>query len=334
MSTFSSPLPHFPLKVACSRCAAKPRAGQRFARLRERADRKGRPVPYSFPEFRRGGVFGTQNHVTPEASRRLAEAIQQKEPEYWEQFKSIVVGKGASDLSRPEGEKVELEPVAPILNFPTYRFRFGDYIIDARISATVCSHWRFSKIWLRFVCVELYKSGEELPTVAKDLVERELEDFFEKVAELADIAMEELSSLYLNDATRHGFLVEEGERYSFRFKTFNDTDPVVQDLNDELRRSPALEWALNSERYKHSLNHLFALLKGQVADKEEILTQVNNEELDFFTYDYGMPSLVTSRSDEKGLQAVAVGYGSAEVFKKNPSHLAGVGLAREYGSQF
>lgn len=291
-------------------------------------------MPYSFPEFRRGGVFGTQNHVTPEASRRLAEAIQQKEPAYWEQFKRIVEGEGGADLTRPEGDEVVLEPVAPILNFPTYRFRFGAYIIDARISATVCSHWRFSKIWIRFVCVELYKDGEDEPSVAKELVRSELEDFFGQAAKLADVVMDELSNLYLNDATRHGFLVEECERYSFRFKTFNDTDPLVQDLNDELRRAPALEWALNSERYKHSLRDLFALLKGQDANKEEILSQVDNEELDFFTYDYGMPSLVTSRSDEKGLQAVAVGYGSAEVFKKNPSHFAGVGLAREYGSQF
>lgn len=293
-------------------------------------------MAYSFPVFRKGMVFKTEQLVSVIEAGKIASQIKKEYKLYGVAFKKAVShNNGASGFRMDSKERIKQAiEESYILNFPSISFKLGKFSVQSRNSVTVCMHQHQSKIWTRLTCVAL--NGKP----ATNLTASEVRQFFALAGKKAPAILSALAETYSQHVRQAGVRVPKSKKYLFQLRAFNSTNSHSGLLLDELSRGLPLSEALNEKEFRSELVDYFAIVLDKKLSPEQIKQKIKSGHLDVFGYKSPEhEALFTAKIDSSQTDICGYGYDNENElgnkrFSKTLSHATTKDLLKEYAQQF
>lgn len=289
-------------------------------------------MAYSFPVFRKGMVFKTEQLVTVVEAREIASRIKKDYRQYSSAFKKAVMHNNGAVNFRADSRQTIKQAIeeSHILNFPSISFRLGRYSIKSRNSVTVCMHDHQCKIWTRLTCAAIDNKS------ARNLSAAEVRSFFALAARKADIILDSLAETYARHVKDSGVRVARSGKYFFQLRAFNSNSDCSEELLNKLSQGLSLSKALDDKEFRSELIDYFNIVMKKKASLEQIKHAIKKGDLDVFGYKSTRhEAIFTARITQN--QADLCGYGyddKDELSNKVLSHVTTRDLLKEYAQQF
>jgi|GEM_PF-6289783 len=161
---------------------------------------------------------------------------------------------------RRSSERIKLVSVKPpVISFPSFDVRLGDYIFQSRVSLTVCWYARRSKIWNR---MSLLRCNNQ---PANELSEDTTDSFYALAEELSKALIEEVFLEYRESLQKTGLASELFKKYAIRIRGFNTGDSRIKDVIAGLSSQSISSFneVLKHEELFSGLAELFRLTLGR-----------------------------------------------------------------------
>lgn len=289
-------------------------------------------MAYSFPIFRKGMVFKTEQLVSVVEAGEIASRIKKEYKLYDLAFrKAVRHNNGASGFSTDSKQRIKQAiEESHILNFPMISFKLGEFSVRSRNSVTVCMHEHQSKIWTRLTCAAI--KGKP----ATNLTASEVRHFFALAGKKATAILSALAETYGQHVRQAGVSVPKSQRYLFQLRAFNSTNKCSGLLLKELSRGMPLSKALNEREFRSELVDYFAIVLNKKLSPEQIKSAIKSGDLDVFGYKSPEhEAIFTAKIDNS--QTDICGYGYDDKNKLSSailSHATTKDLLKEYAQQF
>jgi hypothetical protein len=288
---------------------------------------------YAFPTYRRGVVYTPDQEISVDQARRAVERIKANAGLYESAFRNARPG---SNGDRPHSfqtnakEKIHQQrEESYIVNFPGIAFRLYEYLIQSRVSVTVCMNEHRSKLWLRLSCARI--NGRE----ARGLTAHEVRRFFQVAAKQAGPMLSAVAALYRQQAQQEGITVPDSEQYTFQLRAYDSSNPSAAELCQKIRQGLSLSKALKIKAYRRELLDYFHTACERKVTPAEVIDAVTSGSLDVFGYKSpSHDALFSARTAPDRTDLCGYGYDPKPLGTGNLVNASTRDLLKEYAQQF
>jgi len=239
---------------------------------------------------------------------------------------------------RRSSERIKLVSAKPpVISFPSFDVRLGEYIFRSRVSLTVCWYGRRSKIWHR---TSLFRCNDQ---PANELSEDTTTSFYALAERLSEALIGKVFLEYRKSLQKTGLASELFKRYAIRIRGFNTGDSRTKDViaGFSSHSISSFNQVLEQEELFSGLAGLFRLTLGKSSvTRRDIQELADSPRFDVSFLEGAsnrrpVRSVVVARPGEAITYLDCVCHSSRVSFSKGlPVDLAQQELVKEYASQF